>query len=211
MTSNKILKKIRRYMTYALTDGTEKVGFTKDTDGFVQVDEIINKGHCKPTFENIKDCVKYYNQNFELIEKDGFSYIKYNKLETIYEENSNSKENSNCKMIIKKSNVIVNNNDILTLSPVYILTVSNDKLDDILNNHNIDDPITLYSGTHKNIDEYVHIYFEWAHAYLHGVKFIKNPDKTLETEASNLHILLKYIYMIVSNDGHPLSVSNPAD
>ena len=98
MVSKKYLKKLSKILSYQLLNKKEL--------SVIDLSKIIN---IYPQTNIILECINRYPNKFILFEKDGIRYIKYNKLETILEEN-----------YICTNDYIVED-DLLKLSPLYIL------------------------------------------------------------------------------------------
>ena len=217
MLSNKYSKKLYRYLSFALQDGIEKLGLNSDNDGFVKVDQLIEKSHCNPSLEDIKEFSNNHQDKFELVAKGDYYYIRrvtdkidlsITKTECItYNAQENIQENNENNLYISKELRYVNGEeDILKLSPIYILNVEQDKINDICDGKefDFDDKIILYPHLKKGMEGYVHIYLEWAHAYCKGVQFVINDDNTLTVADSDIHILFDYIWKIITWEGKEL-------
>ena len=183
MVSKKYLKKLSKILSYQLLNKKEELSV-------IDLSKIIN---IHPQTNIILECINRYPNKFILFEKDGIPYIKYNKLETILEEN-----------YICTNDYIVED-DLLKLSPLYILSVTYDKYKDIMNkNYNGEQIYYIYDGYRKNLNNHVHIYLQWCHGYCNGIKIKKENNKTLSFNEKDLHTMLKYIYMVLDNDGNRL-------
>ena len=192
MISNNIANRIYKFLSYALQNGRDKFNLKNNKDGFIKIDDILTRTNYS---SSIDDIVYVCNNNdvFELIKKDNYYYVKYN-----------SGNNINPK--IKKKRIINSVDDILKLSPIYIMNIEKEKYYDIMisGKYDKDILINLYPNLKKINDNYLYLYIEWSHAYCNGVEFILNDDNSLSVKSSNINILFKHIYKIYDNDGNLL-------
>lgn len=191
MVSVKYLKKLSNKLVYHLLNKDKEQSLIK----------ISKKFKIYPHIHLILKCIDLYPNKFILIQKNKVFYMKYNTLETIYEDKLYSSEKEETKYIEE--------NDLIQLLPLYVLSLPYQIFQNISDSNNEiasdeDKEYSIYEGPHRSLYDHVHIYLEWGHAYCNGISLKKLEDGTLSFHEDDIHAMLNYIYRIVDNDGNEL-------